>query len=110
MIRAGVGQSMHASTATAAAEAVDMALAQAGIAHADLAVAFFSTAYAAGERQLAEAISRRAGTDRITGCSASGIVTSNGEVEGGDGLAVLVISSDQVNCRSLLFHPLRDRE
>jgi small ligand-binding sensory domain FIST len=110
MIHAGVGKSTHASTAAAACEAVDMALAQAGMARADVAVVFFSTAYATEERQLAETISRRAGTDRVSGCSASGILTANGEVEGGDGLAVLVISSDQVNCRSLLFYPLRDRE
>ena len=110
MIRAGVGQSVHASTAAAAAEAVAMALGQAGTERADLVVVFFTIGYAAQQRQLAEAISRRAGTDRVTGCSATGILTSNGEIEGGNGLAVLVISSDQVNCRSLLFHPLRDCE
>jgi len=110
MIRAGVGHSTHASTAAAAAQAVDMALGQAATARADLAVVFFSAGYAAHERQLADAIARRAGTDLVTGCSAAGIVTSAGEIEGGDGLAVLVIASDQVKCRSLLFQPLRDRE
>ena len=110
MIRAGVGQSSNASTASAAAEAVQKALAQAGTAKADAALVFFSAEHAARERELAETVRRVAGTDQVAGCSAVGILTTNGEMEGGHSLAALVLSSDQLNCRSLLFHPLRERE
>ena len=110
MIRAGVGQSSNASTANAAAEAVQKALAQAGTAKADAALVFFSAEHAARERELAETVRRVAGTDQVAGCSAVGILTTNGEMEGGHGLAALVLSSDQLNCRSLLFHPLREHE
>lgn len=110
MIRAGVGQSSNASTASAATEAVQRALAQAGTTTADAALVFFSVEHAARENELAETVRRVAGTDQVAGCSASGILTSDGEIEGGHGLAALVLSSDQLNCRPLLFHPLRERE
>jgi small ligand-binding sensory domain FIST len=89
---------------------VRAALAQAGTASADAAVVFFSVEHAGRERELAETVGRVAGTERITGCSAAGILCSNGEVEGGHGLAALVLSSDQLTCRPLLFEPLRGRE
>jgi small ligand-binding sensory domain FIST len=110
MIRAGVGQSTHASTAQAVEEALDLALAQAGCAQADAAVIFFSVEHAAPERGLAELVQRRAGTERIAGCSSSGVLTSGGEVEGGHGLAALVICSDQLECRPFLFKPFHQRE
>lgn len=110
MIRAGVGQSSDASTARAAAAAVEQALAQAGTSQADAALVFFSADHGARERELTETIRRASGTDRITGCSAAGVLTSNGESEGGHGLAVMVLSSDQLECRPLLFKPLREHD
>jgi small ligand-binding sensory domain FIST len=110
MIRAGVGQSTHASTAQAVEEALDLALAQAGSAQADAAIIFFSVEHAARERELADLIQRRAGTERIAGCSTSGVLTSGGEVEGGHGIAALVLSSDQMECRPFLFKPFQERE
>jgi len=110
MIRAGVGQSSDASTARAVTDAVEQGLAQAGVSHADAALVFFSAEHSARERELVETIRRAAGTDRIAGCSAAGVLTSNGEVEGGRGLAVMVVSSDQLECQPLLFKPLRERD
>jgi small ligand-binding sensory domain FIST len=110
MIRAGVGQSTNALTVSATTEAVERALAQAGDSHADCAVVFFSVDHAAHERELVDTVRRLAGTDRVTGCSATGILTGDGEVEGSRALAVLTIQSDRLHCRPLLFHPLRERE
>ncbi|HEX9454088.1 MAG TPA: FIST N-terminal domain-containing protein [Candidatus Binatia bacterium] len=110
MIRAGVGQSNSSSTAVAAEEAVAQALAQAGSARADCVVAFFSAEHAASGDELAATIRRAAGTDRIAGCSAVGVLTSNGEVEGGHGLAVLALCAEQLQCQPLLFKPLREHE
>ena len=110
MIRAGVGRSSQASTAQAVEEALDQALAQAGCAQADAAIVFFSVEHAARERKLAELIQRRAGTERIAGCSSSGVLTSEGEIEGGHSLAALVLSSDQMECRPFLFKPFHERE
>ena len=110
MIHAGVGQSTNASTTQAVTDAVHTALAQAGIAKADAALVFFSVEHVARKLELIETVRRVAGTDRLAGCSASGVLTSEGEIESGHGLAVLVIASDQMTCRPLLFHPLRERE
>lgn len=110
MIRAGVGQSRNAATQAAVEEAVHQALAQLGTAQADAVVVFFSVEHAARERELADTVRRFAGTDQIAGCSAAGILTSGGEVEGGHGLAVLALSSGQLRCQPLLFRPLQERE
>ena len=109
MIRAGVGQSSQASTQQAVEEALDLALAQAGSAQADAAVIFFSVEHAARERELAGWAQRRAGTECIAGCSTSGVLSSGGEVEGGHGLAALVLSSDRMECRPFLFKPFQEQ-
>jgi small ligand-binding sensory domain FIST len=110
MIKAGAGQSSSASTASAVEEALEQALAQAGVRQADGVVVFFSVEHAAHERELLETIRRVAGTDRIAGCSAAGILTQRGELEGGHGLAVLAISSERVRYQPLWFKPLREHE
>lgn len=110
MIRAGVGQSTNASTVSAVTQAVQQALAQTGTSQADCALVFFSVEHASHERELVETVRRLTGTDCVTGCSATGILTGDGEVEGGHGLVVLTIHSDRLACRPLLFHPLREHE
>jgi small ligand-binding sensory domain FIST len=110
MIKAGVGQSNSASTASAVEEALDQALMQADCGQADGVVVFFSVEHAARERELLETVRRVAATDRIAGCSAAGILTQRGELEGGHGLAVLVLSSDRIRCQPLWYKPLRERE
>ena len=110
MIKAGVGQSNNASTVGAVEEALEQAMAQAGIDHADGVAVFFSVDHAAPERKLLETARRIAGTDRIAGCSASGILTQRGELENGHGLAVLVLSSEHMRYQPLWFKPLREHE
>jgi len=110
MIRAGAGQSSHRSTAQAAAEAAHQAMAQAGIRRADAALVFFTADHAKSPRELLEPLRRVTGTDQIAGASAAGILTGAGEVEGSHGLAVLVLTSDQMAARPFLFQPLRERD
>src|SRR3990172_6784487 len=110
MIRAGAGQSSHHSTAQAAEEATRQAMAQAGMAHADAALVFFTADHAKSQRELIEPLCRVTGTDQIAGASAAGILTGAGEVERSHGLAVLVLASDQMQARPFLFEPLRERD
>src|SRR5215467_14145332 len=110
MIQAGVGHSSNPKTEQAVEEAAGAALAQAGITRADAAFVFFTVEHAADHRQLVEALRRETGTDRIIGSSAAGILTQAGEVEGSQGLAVLVFSSDQIETHPFLFKPLRERD
>jgi small ligand-binding sensory domain FIST len=110
MLRAGVGQSSDVSTERAAEEAARQAMAQAGISHADVSIAFFTIEHAARARELIGALRRVTGTDQIVGSSAAGILTGSGEVEGTRGMAVLVLSSDQIQFHPFLFTPLRERD
>jgi small ligand-binding sensory domain FIST len=110
MIHAGAGQSSNSSTAEAAKIAATQAMAQAGVERGDAAAVFFTVDHASRQRQLLETICRVTGTDRIVGCSAAGVLTSAGEVEGSQGLAVLVLASDQIQANPFLFKPLRERD
>lgn len=110
MIRAGAGQSSHHSTEQAAAEAAHRAMAQAGMAHADTALVFFTADHAKSPRELLEPLRRVTGTDQIVGASAAGILTGAGELERSRGLAVLVLASDQMAARPFVFRSLRERD
>jgi len=110
MIHAGAGQSSHAATERAVEQAVSAAMAQAGITRADAAFVFFTVDHATNRQQLVDALRRTTGTDRIIGSSAAGILTQEGEVEGSQGLAVLVFSSDHIDSHPFLFKPLRERD
>jgi small ligand-binding sensory domain FIST len=110
MIRAGVGQSQRPSTAEAAQEAASRAMSQAGIARADMAVVFFSADHASHQRELVQSISRTVGTDCIVGSSGTGVLTGEGEIEGGDGMAVLTWSAEEIVGRPFIFEPLKGNE
>jgi small ligand-binding sensory domain FIST len=110
MIRAGVGQSQRPSTAEAAQEAANQAMSQAGIARADMAVVFFSADHASYQRELVQSISRTVGTDCIVGSSGTGVLTGDGEIEGGNGIAVLAWSAEEIVGRPFMFEPLKGNE
>jgi small ligand-binding sensory domain FIST len=110
MIQAGVGQSTKASTGAAVEEAARQAMAQAGVSRADVAVVFFTVEHASQRQPLIDSLRRATQSERIVGCSAAGILTGGGEVEGSQGVAVLVLSSDQIHGHPFLFEPLRERD
>jgi small ligand-binding sensory domain FIST len=110
MIRAGAGQSSSSSTEQAAEQAATAAMAQAGVPRADAVVVFFTVEHARHHQTLFSTLARMTGTDQIVGSSAAGILTGAGEVEGQQGLAVLVFSSNEIQSRPFLFQPLRERD
>lgn len=110
MIRVGVGQSTNPRTEEAAEQAASSAMAQAGIQGADGAVVFCTVDHFKSSAPLLAALRRVTGTSRIAGSSGAGILTGNGEIEGSSGLAVLVFSSDRIQCSPFLFHPLKGRD
>ena len=110
MLRAGVGQSQQQTTAEAVREAAGQALAQAGVARADLALMFFTSDHAAHPRDLAASLIDAVGTDSVFGCSAAGVLTGEGEVEGRGGVAVLTVSGEEIVGRPFIFEPLRGNE
>ena len=110
MIRAGVGYSQKQATELAVEEAASQALGQAGIARADLAMIFFTADHAAHSRELAAALIRSAGTDCVMGASGAGVLTGDGEIEGGSGIAVLAWSAPEIVARPFIFEPLKGNE
>ncbi|HMA79859.1 MAG TPA: FIST N-terminal domain-containing protein [Candidatus Binatia bacterium] len=110
MIRAGVGYSQKQATELAVEEAAGQALGQAGIARADLAMIFFTADHAAHSRELAAALVRSVGTDCVMGASGAGVLTGDGEIEGGSGIAVLVWSAPEIVARPFIFEPLKGNE
>jgi small ligand-binding sensory domain FIST len=110
MIRAGVGQSQAQATVEAVKEAAGQALAGAGVARADLAMMFFTADHAARPRELTSSLITSVGTDCVVGCSGAGVLTGEGEIEGGGGVAVLVVAAEEIVGRPFLFEPLRGNE
>lgn len=110
MIKAGAGKSNEPSTQAAVEAATRQALAQAGVGRADMALVFFTADHAARQQELVAALNRTAQTESIVGCSAVGVLTDQGEIEGHRGVAVLVVASDQLMARPFVLAPLRDNE
>ncbi len=110
MLRAGVGQSSNPSTERAAEEAATQAMDRAGIDRADLVLVFFTVDHLPSWQKLTAALRRIARTGEIVGSSAAGVLTTDGEIEGSAGLAVLVLASDDVHASPFLCRPLRARE
>lgn len=110
MIRAGVGQSREPSTATAIKRAAELALQGAGAARADFAMVFFTADHAARPKELVSSLIQAVDTDCVVGSSAAGVLTATEEIEGGTGVAVLVIAGEDIVARPFIFEPLRGNE
>jgi len=91
MIRAGVGHSTATNPRAAAAEATAMALRAAGLTRAEAAIWFATTAHGAAFNAVARAVGETAGTREIAGCSASGVIAGEHEIESGPAIAVLAL-------------------
>ncbi len=100
MIRAGVGHSQSLSTAEAAERATLMAMGNAGIAKADLAIVFATINYQTEYQELFSSVQACSGCERLVGGSGMSVLTSAGEFEGQPALAVMVIRSEQMSAIS----------
>ena len=110
MIHVGVGHSGDLSTEKAVEQAFTAAFKHAGISRADLAFVVFTAEHVRDRQKLRNALSRAAGTAAVVGSSAAGILTGDDEVEGSQGFAVLVLSSDRLQADPFLFEALRGRD
>lgn len=82
-------------------------MARAGITQADFALVFATIPHAALYPQMLERIAATTRTRHVVGCSAMGIVTSDGEIEDEPAIAVLVMASDTVVATPFLVRSLR---
>lgn len=107
MLKAGVGASTEKSTIPAALAAARQAMDRAGIVQADFALVFATIPHAALYPRMLERIAETTRTRHVVGCSAMGILTSDGEVEDEPAIAVLVVASDTVIATPFLVRSLR---
>lgn len=100
MIHVGVGHSHEHSTTEAAERATRMAMGNAGIAKADLAIVFATINYQAEYQELYQAVQVNSSCDELIGCSGMSVLTSAGEFEGEPAIAVMVIRSEELSAIS----------
>jgi small ligand-binding sensory domain FIST len=110
MLLAGAGQSDHSSAEKAAEQAAAQAMTEAGLSRAQAVVLFFTAEHAPAYDTIVAKVARITGCDRIVGCSGAGVLTGRGEIEGGPGLALLALGSDEIEAEPFLFHPIRGRD
>jgi len=93
MLSAGAGVALHADGATAAGEATRLALVAARRTTADLAIVFAGGRHDHDEYAgVLGAVSRAMPRAAVIGCSATGVLSSDEELEDGRAVAVLVLS------------------
>ena len=100
MIHVGVGHSQSLSTTEAAERATRMAMGNAGIAKADLAIVFATINYQAEYQALYRAVQANSSCDALIGCSGMSVLTSVGEFEGEPAIAVMVIRAEGLSAVS----------
>lgn len=109
MLQAGVGFSSQQDTQKAAVEATQTAMQRARCAVADFALVFATTGHGPGYSLLLRTIKDTARATHVIGCSASGVLTTDGEVERAPGVAVLVGRSDAFTASRFFIPQLRGR-
>ena len=100
MIHVGVGHSHDLSTTGAAEEATRMAMGNAGIAKADIAIVFATINYQTEYEQLYQGVHAYSSCDELIGCSGMSVLTSVGEFEEEPALVVMVLRSEQISAVS----------
>ncbi len=109
MLRAGVGFSVQSNPRTAAVEATQAALKQAGLRVADAAICFAGCALGGAFPLLVRTVAETAGTREIAGCGSIGVIAGGREVEAGPSVAVLVFGGDTLRASRVFVPQLRGR-
>jgi small ligand-binding sensory domain FIST len=109
MLRAGVGHSVLANPRTAAVEATQAALKQAGLRTADAAICFAGCALGGAFPLLVRTVAETAGTREIAGCASTGVIAGGREIETGPSVAVMVIGGDTLRAHRVFVPQLRGR-
>jgi small ligand-binding sensory domain FIST len=97
MIRAGAGYSVTLNPRTAALEATQAALRQAGLRRADAVICFASSRHGGAYPLLLRTVGEAAGTEEVAGCGALGVIANGREIEAGPSVAVLVIGGGSLS-------------
>ncbi len=109
MLHAGVGLSTQQNTQQAGSEAALTALTRSGSDKADLALVFATTDHGANYSLLLRTVQETARATHVVGCSAGGVLTSDGEIERAPGVAVLTVRTDTFAIERFFVPQLRGR-
>src|SRR5215470_384101 len=109
MLHAGVGLSTEKDTVRAAIEATTTALARAHTDTADLALVFATIEHGPLYSRLLRTIKETAQATHVVGCSAGGVLTTDGEIERTPGVAVLTVRADTFAAERFFVPQLRGR-
>lgn len=109
MIHAGVGLSTAKDTERASREATETALAQARVSVADLAIVFATMEHGPLYHRLLRTVKETAGATHVVGCSAGGVLTTDGELERTPGVAVLTVQTNAFSASRFFIPQLRGR-
>jgi len=110
MIWAGSGLSHKSDGVKAAEEAAAASVAHAGLDRASLVLLFSTADHARRYPEMMNAVRRITGCGNLVGCSGAGVLTSDGEIEGDKGVAVLSVAADQATTAPFLVQNLRGRD
>lgn len=109
MIHAGVGLSTAKDTERASREAAATALARAQVDAADFALVFATMEHGPLYSRLLRTVKETTRATHVVGCSAGGVLTTDGEVERTPGVAVLTIQADTFAASRFFLPQLRGR-
>src|SRR5690349_5608384 len=109
MLRAGVGYSVMQNPRTAAVEATEAALKQAGLRTADGVLCFAGCAYGGAYPLLVRTVAETAGTQEVAGCGSIGVIAGGREIESGPAVAVLVFGGGDISSKRFFVPQLRRR-
>jgi len=109
MLQAGVGLSTQKDTQKAAREAAQTALSRAGSSMADFALVFATAGHGPGYSLLLRTIQQVTRATHVVGCSAGGVLATDGEVERAAGVAVLTVRADTFTASRFFMPQLRGR-
>jgi small ligand-binding sensory domain FIST len=109
MLHAGVGLSTEKDTERAGREAAEIARARMGAATADLALVFATVEHGPLYSRLLRTIKNTAQATHVVGCSAGGVITTDGEIERAPGVAVLTVKADTFSMSRFFVPQLRGR-
>lgn len=109
MLRAGAGYSTATNPRTAAAEATAAALTEAGLSGAEGAICFATSAHGAAFPMILRTVATEARTRELAGCTGTGVIGAEREIESGPAVSVLVFGGDSISGKRLFAAPLRGR-
>ena len=77
---------------------------------ADTVLVFATVEHLQNERGLLADLQQVTMAEKIVGCSGLGVLTGQGEIDAGPGIAVAALSSDTITTDPFLYQPLRERD